>query len=1310
MPARYTVLARLTCLFSLTFAYASASNVVVMPASATLSPGQTFVFSAAITGGMNAGVTWSMSPQIGTMSNGSYTAPSTISAPETVVLTAASLGNGNQKGTAVISLMPLTAPTPTPGPSGPLTLSPPTASASANQSISFSALYNGAPTSKVTWSISPKVGTITSDGTYQAPVAISTSQVITITATYFKDSSAATATVTLIAPNGGPPVTGPSVFITPASVTLGASQGASFQAGITGAVNSGVSWSLSPAVGTISNGYYQAPSSIPSSETVMLTATSLSNPALKSSAAIYLLGSPAPAPSPSPSPSPTPTSTSMQLSPSTISLSPQQSATFTVSTTGGLSTAVTWSVVPSTMGTISNGVYTAPASISAQTNVTVIATSTSNPTMSASAAVVLQPNVTPPPTVSVSLTPSSVTLSSGQTTQFTPTVTGSSNTAVTWTVSPSVGSVSAGQYTAPSSVTIQQVVTVTATSAADPTKSASGIIMLMPSSVSLSPQTISLAAGKSVQFTASVTGPSNTAVTWSISPAVGSISNGLYIAPASVSTAQNVVVTVSSVASPTTTAQATISLTASAPTGIQVSPTSASLAASQGQQFSVSSTGIGGSGVSNVTWSINPQVGAISSSGMYTAPSSISSQQTVVVTASSSGLTATANVTLTPPASQPPTPAPPSPSSSPSGTVTLPIEVMGAAGTTVPVTVTIPSGTNVSGQLQLSLQIHGLKYQTEASVQFNGGTWIPINSSTVTIGGYAAKFGGIGGGFATLNLTMNIPAGAIVQGQNTITFQFIGTDGITSGYRVLNFNILSGSTQLLASSAFTNDDPTQWQPPLNDATDIQAGQTLWSTGSLTTPGGAIQSHCSDCHTIDGRDLKYFNYSNNSIIARSMFHGLSQQQGQQIASYIRSLNTPAPANGRPWNPPYQPGPGLDSQPVTNWSAGAGLGAVLAQDSEMLAYEMPGGSTANLGINGYMNAREMPIAVQLLDWNRWLPTVGPIDGWGSQFAPIIATYQDIRSKLQPNNPTAYANTVMEMYNWMTSLTTMDIANVPASSSTAWADGSLARKTYSDRLWGMVKLWELNQEFGLEGMAQAVMGPTSAQHAWDTNEAFFTSPNFAKIPAGNPGIANGTLSAFEYIAFAWYQIQLILNDGQRQASGTFPIDWGYAIAYPGNSLTWDGVITNTTLMGTAGLMLEWLSKSLQSGDGVNEIFLQNSMPYYLVLMPAVPSTWSELSPSQTTQIMNTWTSIWFSAVQSQTPAQVFSGMGSPAFSLTAPGSFTGDLAAALPALNYLGVSQSLLNQIANWAAGIWPTYNWSADVTQSCSISNLGFIGCP
>src|SRR5229473_420262 len=133
-------------------------------------------------------------------------------------------------------------------------------------------------------------------------------------------------------------------------------------------------------------------------------------------------------------------------------------------------------------------------------------------------------------------------------------------------------------------------------------------------------------------------------------------------------------------------------------------------------------------------------------------------------------------------------------------------------------------------------------------------------------------------------------------------------------------------------------DPNTWTAPLRDSDSIRIGQDLWQNAQLMANSlqnaEPIHDHCSGCHAHDGRDLKYFSFSNASIIARSRFHGLSDLQGRQIASYIRSLPVPSP--GRPWNPPYQPGPGLDAQPVANWAAGAGLSWALDNDGAALSF--------------------------------------------------------------------------------------------------------------------------------------------------------------------------------------------------------------------------------------------------------------------------------------------------------------------------------------------------------------------------------------
>src|SRR5439155_10416621 len=119
--------------------------------------------------------------------------------------------------------------------------------------------------------------------------------------------------------------------------------------------------------------------------------------------------------------------------------------------------------------------------------------------------------------------------------------------------------------------------------------------------------------------------------------------------------------------------------------------------------------------------------------------------------------------------------------------ILLPVEVLGANSTTVSRIVALEAGTAGSVR-SLWLQIHGLRYADQASVQINAGAWIPLNNNTVTIAEPGRSFGGIGGGFSTLVMTLSLPNGAVTDGDNAIRFRFNQTDGIVSSYRVLALN------------------------------------------------------------------------------------------------------------------------------------------------------------------------------------------------------------------------------------------------------------------------------------------------------------------------------------------------------------------------------------------------------------------------------------------------------------------------------------------------------------------------------------------
>ncbi len=167
--------------------------------------------------------------------------------------------------------------------------------------------------------------------------------------------------------------------------------------------------------------------------------------------------------------------------------------------------------------------------------------------------------------VTVSVSPQSATLYAGQQTRFSATVTNTSNTAVSWTVSPAgAGTIdSSGNYTAPSLITTEQTITITVQSQANPSATATATVTLLPPIVvTVSPATATLSSGGQQRFTASVTNTSNTAVNWTVSPADAGVidSSGNYVAPSPITAQQTITVTATSQADGITSGTATVTL------------------------------------------------------------------------------------------------------------------------------------------------------------------------------------------------------------------------------------------------------------------------------------------------------------------------------------------------------------------------------------------------------------------------------------------------------------------------------------------------------------------------------------------------------------------------------------------------------------------------------------------------------------------------------------------------------------------------------------------------------------------------------
>jgi hypothetical protein len=262
------------------------------------------------------------------------------------------------------------------------------------------------------------------------------------------------------------------------------------------------------------------------------------------------------------------------IEPPTATVATGGQQVFAAAVTGTADVAVTWQITEASCGTVTTGgVYTAPASA---TTCHVVVTSHADPTRSATAVVTVQ---AAPPPVAVAVSPSTITLAASGQTTFAATVTGSTDTAVTWLVQEAgCGSVTAGGvYTAPAAAATCHVV---ATSHADPSRTARATVTVTGPppvvAVTVTPGSTSAFACETASFSATVTGTTNKAVTWSVAEAGGgTISTaGVYTAPATDGT-YHVVAT--SAASPTSTASAPVVVTSKV-LSVSVSPSTVTVA------------------------------------------------------------------------------------------------------------------------------------------------------------------------------------------------------------------------------------------------------------------------------------------------------------------------------------------------------------------------------------------------------------------------------------------------------------------------------------------------------------------------------------------------------------------------------------------------------------------------------------------------------------------------------------------------------------------------------------------------------------
>jgi hypothetical protein len=497
-------------------------SVTVQPTSALVTLGATQQFQAMVSGSTDSAVTWEVNGVAngdaisGTVSGtGLYTAPAAMPNPASVTVTAISQANPSDQASAIVTLQAATG----------VSVLPATATVAPGGAQIFTASISGAGSlaGGVAWSVNgvaggnATLGTIVVDGAtsavYTAPAAIPSPATVTVTAASVADPTKAgnaSVTIACAVPN----------TIAPFNAQLALGQVQPFTGTFCGAAGVQVAWDVNGISGGNSVGgtivvtglasaSYTAPANLPTTNPVTIHATE-GGTILAATVTIV-------------------STVAVSVLPGSASIATGQRVTLTPTVTNTSDATVTWSVngiangnatlgqicqqasspCLAPTGAIATSVdYLAPAAAPTANPVMVTATSAADASKSASALITIS-GVHESVVVSISPVYAFVAPSGGaaSTRQFFTTVTGTTNTNVTWSVQSGVagegcsgtacGSInSAGLYTAPTAAPSPNAVTVTATSQANSSDAASATVaitsgptieVILPSSVFAGP-------------------------------------------------------------------------------------------------------------------------------------------------------------------------------------------------------------------------------------------------------------------------------------------------------------------------------------------------------------------------------------------------------------------------------------------------------------------------------------------------------------------------------------------------------------------------------------------------------------------------------------------------------------------------------------------------------------------------------------------------------------------------------------------------------------------------------------------------------
>ena len=371
-------------------------DVVVTPADLLVAAGATATFTASVTGSADTTVTWSIPEGAAAGSidrSGAYVAPRIAG---TYHVVATSNADPSRTGMATVTV----AVDPPSTSVAAVTIAPTAIVLSTGARQAFACTISGVADPTCTFAIQEGAagGSIDDSGLYTAPPASGTYHVV---ATSRADrSKIATASIIVTTQAAAQAV---AVSISPSSVGLSAGGTQAFACTVTGSSDTSCTFAVQEGDtgGTIdTSGRYTAPSI---AGTYHVVTTSHADATKSASATVTVSATLQPI--------------SVSVTPTSAAVSACQSVRLSAAVAGSSNQAVTWSIQEGSAGgaVTAQGVYTAPSTAGTYH---AVATSQADGTKAATVAIVVSEKV-----LGVSVSPANVSLQTGQTVQFTATVT-----------------------------------------------------------------------------------------------------------------------------------------------------------------------------------------------------------------------------------------------------------------------------------------------------------------------------------------------------------------------------------------------------------------------------------------------------------------------------------------------------------------------------------------------------------------------------------------------------------------------------------------------------------------------------------------------------------------------------------------------------------------------------------------------------------------------------------------------------------------------------------------------------------------------